>query len=582
MRNICTALLLLFLCQPSFSQDIDVKGVVVDNDGKAIPFATVAIKGTKLQTLTDAAGKFIIRVTKLPATVLVQAAGYEPAAINVRKENHADLKITLKQTEVSLAEVVVTAGYKVSDHDASVKSLSPMKESRAEHKGKKRVMGTGYSDGGRSRLLTAGELSDFKKWKLWGDYSTSEFSVFSDQWQLVLRKRYCVQVQNKTHRAIPGEKVYLIRRQSRDTVWSAMTDNTGKAELWGDFNTDENEQESFEMVAGDRIINYPVPFENGVNRITLDKPCAVSNIVDIAFVVDATGSMGDEIRYLQAELEDIIGNTSKNFADVKLRLGSVFYRDHGDEYLTRQTDFVDDPKSLIDFINNQHAGGGGDFPEAVEDALEVAVNNLRWSSNARTKILFLVLDAPPHDAGREKMKRMIVKAAAMGIRIVPIACSGINKSTEYLMRSAALATNGSYIFLTDDSGIGNPHIKPTTDEFKVELLNELLQRIIAEMIYTPSCNEKFEKQFSKDSLNAIVEVKLFPNPTTGRIVLESSRSLDQVYLSDFTGKLLMRMDTRDKKRRWVMHLNNYPSGTYLVRYFNEETGWGSAKIVLIH
>jgi hypothetical protein len=180
------------------------------------------------------------------------------------------------------------------------------------------------------------------------------------------------------------------------------------------------------------------------------------------------------------------------------------------------------------------------------------------------------------------MKEFLRRAAATGISIVPFACSGINKSTEYLLRCAALATNGSYVFLTDDSGVGNPHIKPTTDEFKVELLNELLQRVIGEMIYVPSCNEMPKLIPTVDSADAIVKVKIYPNPSSGRIIIESSASLKQVYLADFAGKLLQRMDTRDKKRKWMMNLGSYPSGTYLIKYFNEDKGWGVEKIVLIH
>ena len=65
-----------------------------------------------------------------------------------------------------------------------------------------------------------------------------------------------------------------------------------------------------------------------------------------------------------------------------------------------------------------------------------------------------------------------------GIKIIPIVASGANKNVEFLMRYFSVATNGTYVFLTDDSGIGNPHIKPTTDDFKVEKLNDLIVRLI--------------------------------------------------------------------------------------------------------
>ena len=87
------------------------------------------------------------------------------------------------------------------------------------------------------------------------------------------------------------------------------------------------------------------------------------------------------------------------------------------------------------------------------------------------------------------MHQLILKAAAQGIRIIPIAASGIDKSTEYLMRAMALATNGTYLFLTDDSGVGNPHSKPTTDKYEVELLNSLLIKVISKFTQVNTCEE---------------------------------------------------------------------------------------------
>ncbi|MEF9479208.1 hypothetical protein OWR28_17025 [Chryseobacterium sp. 1B4] len=55
------------------------------------------------------------------------------------------------------------------------------------------------------------------------------------------------------------------------------------------------------------------------------------------------------------------------------------------------------------------------------------------------------------------------------------------------MRTFALLTNGTYTFLTDDSGIGNSHIKPTIDSYEVEKLNDLLLRLILQRAVFPEC-----------------------------------------------------------------------------------------------
>jgi len=590
MRMFLLLPLMLLYCLSAFAQ-INIKGTIRSDAGDPVPFASVMVKGTRTATSAGADGIFSLVVAQLPVTLVFSAAGYVNREYEVTKDkDFRKLTIVLRASREELSEVVVTAGLEMSRSPALAMSssrasidVSPVDMAKHEYKAaaykKKDFAAKESNRTSYSRILTAGELSDFKKWKLWGDYSAADFSKYSEHWKLSFLRRYCVQVQNSERKVAIGEKVFLIDRIKHDTVWAAITDNTGKAELWSDAG---DEQSDLAIYCAGEFLDEPVLFEKGINRMRLKKGCHVSNDVDICFVVDATGSMGDEISYLQSELNEIISSTATDHREVQLHLSSVFYRDVRDEYLTRDLAFTSDASSLVKFINEQRAGGGGDFPEAVEDALTVALEKLEWTEGARARILFLVLDAPPHDAAKERMSVLIRKAAAMGVRIVPIACSGVNKSTEYLMRCAALATNGSYVFLTDDSGVGNPHIKPTTDEFKVELLSDLLKRLLGEMIAANACDAKPATTITKDTTEQLVKLTIYPNPTTGRVVLESTTSLKEVVITDFTGKLLSRLDTRDRKRRWVIHLSNNPSGTYLVRYFTENGGWGSEKIVLLH
>jgi hypothetical protein len=78
----------------------------------------------------------------------------------------------------------------------------------------------------------------------------------------------------------------------------------------------------------------------------------------------------------------------------------------------------------------------------------------------------------------ESGHKSIDRYAAMGIKLIPIASSGIDKSTEFLLRMMASVTEGTYVFITDDSGVGGEHIQPTVGEYKVEILNDLMVRLI--------------------------------------------------------------------------------------------------------
>lgn len=216
----------------------------------------------------------------------------------------------------------------------------------------------------------------------------------------------------------------------------------------------------------------------------MNKTIENRKIIDIYFAVDATGSMGDEINYLKAELNNVIELIKQKNPVLEMRFGSVFYRDEGDEYVTRNFDFTTNEASLISFISEQHANGGGDFPEAVHTALDIAITQNSWDENASARILFLLLDAPPHYTQKviSSLESNLIKAAEKGIKIIPITASGIDKATEYLMRSFAILTNGTYVFITDDSGVGNAHLEPTIGEFEVEKLNDLMVRLVDEYV----------------------------------------------------------------------------------------------------
>jgi hypothetical protein len=149
--------------------------------------------------------------------------------------------------------------------------------------------------------------------------------------------------------------------------------------------------------------------------------------------------MSDELSFLTAEMNDVMFQAKQISTRLNFSFANVFYRDRGDAYLTRTQDFTRVLSESVAFVSEQRAGGGGDFPEAVDVALDSAINGLSWSEDARTRIVFLILDAPPHNTSaiQERLQLMSKQAARRGIRIVPLVASGIDKATEYLMRNMA-------------------------------------------------------------------------------------------------------------------------------------------------
>ena len=621
--------LLLFSITTVTAQRIIVQGTVKDYNGNPVGFASIFIKGTSLGVTTDAAGNFKFIKATAPAILVFSAVGYEKSEIKIERKRSKDsvarMDIILWRNTDELKTVVVTSlgavrqkaalgyaattgssyylstkvagtssGYSLTStadkksplrRDASVdeavlKDRIPLEYDKFKREKTLNGAVSRATKSNGSRLLTAGELNDFKKWKMWEDYNTTDFKSYSEKWKLFATERYCVQLQNSDKKAIVGERLFLISKTTGDTLWTAVSDNTGKAELWKDLSKKGND-DNLVIAVGKETSQFPaIPFVQGITRIVINRSCAVSNKVEIAFLVDATGSMQDEINYLKEELEDVLTKITVKDTSLDLHTGAVFYRDNGDAYLTKVQEFTSGISNTSSFIKQQNADGGGDYPEAVNEGLNAAINKLQWSNNARTRIIFLLMDAPPHDEAREQMATLIIEAANKGIRIVPVACSGTDKATEFIMRSMALATNGSYLFLTDDSGIGDPHIKPTTDEVKVELLNDLLQRTIEQMCYVNTCEHNTIGQEPVGNYNNTEKVRVFPNPTTGPLTLQANKKLKEIFIADFTGKLLMRIPLNNKTR-YHFDLTAFPSGSYFIKYVTDENIAGTEKVILI-
>lgn len=329
--------------------------------------------------------------------------------------------------------------------------------------------------------ITAGEWNDLDNWDFWKDLmGEEEYAKVRNNWSIFTNKRVSVEV--KDAQGKPAVNCTVQLKIDGATEWTTKTDNQGKAVLWlalynpqtvGDF--------TLKAECGNITVSEPDPvfFEAGINELNLPTSWDNPSNVDISFIVDATGSMSDELVYLKAELTDVIERIEEFVPSSALRLSSVFYRDVEDDYLTRELEFTSNKDNLINFISTQEADGGGDYPEAVHTGLEESLD-MEWSADAICRIIFLILDAPPHDQPNVKadLQELLADAAEKGVKIIPIAASGIDKDTEFLLRLVAQVTNGTYVFITDHSGIGNDHLEATVGEFEVEFLNDLIVRLV--------------------------------------------------------------------------------------------------------
>ena len=346
--------------------------------------------------------------------------------------------------------------------------------------------------GGQAGVLTAGEWNDLDHWDFWsGLMASQDYGDMSAYWGMYTPRRVAVRVADATGKRLPAVRVVLEQKQR--AVWSTLTDNQGEANLWIDpFHAQAGTDHLVLVVDGVPQASAPklTPWnvqqeEAEVNFVILDKARPAEKRADIAFIVDATGSMGDEIEFLKKDLVNILDRVKSGQGEIGLRTGTVFYRDEEDDYLTKFSPFTEDYRKTIQYIAMQRASGGGDLPEAVHTALEAGLQNLAWNASARARIAFLVLDAPAHQDHQgviESLQASVREYAKQGIKLIPVFCSSPSKDCEFMCRFFAVLTGGTYVFLTDDSGVGGDHIEPSDGDFQVEPLNDLLVRLIAKYV----------------------------------------------------------------------------------------------------
>lgn len=211
--------------------------------------------------------------------------------------------------------------------------------------------------------------------------------------------------------------------------------------------------------------------------IAFNKPSTLPKSLDLMFVIDSTGSMGDEMRYLSKEFDAIVANIEAKHSNVDIRFGLTLYKDKGDNFIVRDFPFTSNKNKMQKQLAGESANGGGDYPEAMEQGIKKGLD-ASWRAENGVRMMFLVADAPPHDENIKNMIPIIKQARKEGIHIYPIGASGVAKKAEFMMRNLALFTQGRYLWLTDDSGIGASHEEPKVKCYQVTRLDQLIERVI--------------------------------------------------------------------------------------------------------
>ena len=183
----------------------------------------------------------------------------------------------------------------------------------------------------------------------------------------------------------------------------------------------------------------------------LPKPVAV----EVVFCLDTTGSMSGLIEGAKSKVWAICNQILNGRPMPMLKVGLVAFRDKGDEYVTKVFDLRDDLDEVYADVQTFVATGGGDTPEAVNQALDDAVNKISWSRDRNTlKILYLVGDAPPHMDYPDDVKYPTTCAVAVerGIIINTIQCGNDADCTRH-WKDICEQAKGAYVAIPLEGGI---------------------------------------------------------------------------------------------------------------------------------
>ncbi|MEZ4272209.1 MAG: vWA domain-containing protein [Myxococcota bacterium] len=302
-------------------------------------------------------------------------------------------------------------------------------------------------------------------------------------------ERLIVDVQDKAGRSLPNCAVEL--RSPGEDVWARATTYADGRTMFlpGELNEAARAQNDYVVRArcNGKIRNGQLS-RKGRRLTEVRFPTArilpQRTPVDIAIVLDTTGSMQSQIDRLTKTLRAIHVQLSHLASQPDIRFSLVAYRDRGDAYVTQVTPFTANIDVFQAVLDGLEADGGGDTPEDLQAGLEKAMHTLQWRSDA-VRIGFVVADAVPHtdygqtynyrDAMRESLQR--------GIKWVTVGAGGLGRDGEVIFRQLAQYTMGEYVFITqgdvgDHEGGTGEASHHVGSNYHVENLDQAIVRIV--------------------------------------------------------------------------------------------------------
>lgn len=336
----------------------------------------------------------------------------------------------------------------------------------------------------QNSYLRAGSVDDNQQWDDYLLYRLQFADWGYEVHDVDVTERHTFAIRNDAGNPVLAALIE-VEDERGNNLATLRTHSDGRATFFPAIHADEQDQLFQVTVSKDGDSqDYEISRSDRLHELVLDTSSSTDQLhLDIHFLIDVTGSMADEIQQLKDNMIAISQKISLLPENPAVRFGMTIYRDRGDSFVSRTHDFTSDVETFTAELERVQADGGGDYPESLNEGLHKSLYLPEWRIEDTISLIFLVADAPPHlDYPQDNdYAEDVFFAAESGIKIFPIASSGLDDQGEYILRQLAQISGGKFLFLTYGAGgAAGDDTSHHVDDYSVLSLDEMVIRIVSE------------------------------------------------------------------------------------------------------
>ncbi|CAD8167139.1 unnamed protein product [Paramecium pentaurelia] len=222
-----------------------------------------------------------------------------------------------------------------------------------------------------------------------------------------------------------------------------------------------------------------------------------SNVLDVLFIIDSTGSMTDYKNIVQQSISTVVNQCTKLVNDQKLvRVGVVGYRDFDDDKKIEFREFTNNHNLIHNFVQQLEFKGGNDDPEDLLGGLQKALRLDISGYQESLLFLFLFCDSPSHGPYHLNLCDLYRDSVQEGqIEKVILKFYGRKKDRTFFI-GFKFTDQTDYMFEKIKEALPNAIILEANDQNLPENLSQLIEGSYkSSMIENPKQEKKIKARF---------------------------------------------------------------------------------------